>query len=105
MGLFDLFRSVIDINEGVERWKSAGGLLLDVRDVDEFAEGHIEGSTNLPLDDISSIVKFAPDKETPLFVFCHSGARSTQAVAYLKKAGYTNVTNIGGIIRYKGKLV
>lgn len=105
MGLFDFFRSP-DINEGVEKAKATdGAVLLDVRTAEEFSEGHIDGSVNLPLDRISSIGKVVKDKGTPLYVFCFSGSRSSQAVSYLKKAGYLNVTNIGGIIRYKGVLV
>lgn len=105
MGLFDFFRTP-DINEEVRKAReSAGAILLDVRTEEEFSEGHIEGSVNLPLDRITSVGKTVKDKSTPLYVFCYSGSRSSQAVAYLKKAGYTDVTNIGGIIRYKGELV
>lgn len=42
------------------------------------------------------------DKTAPLFVYCHSGARSGQAVRLLQRMGYTNVRNIGGIMAYSG---
>ena len=41
------------------------------------------------------------EKDTPLFVYCHSGRRSGAAVLRLRELGYTNAKNIGGIIHYK----
>ena len=46
----------------------------------------------------------APKKDTPLFVYCHSGARSSQAVRLLARMGYTKIKNIGGIAAYTGKV-
>ena len=43
-----------------------------------------------------------PDKSTPLFVYCMSGARSQQAVGGLKQMGYTDARNIGGIGSWRG---
>lgn len=43
-------------------------------------------------------------KDTPLFVYCYSGSRSNQAVNELRRMGYSNVTNIGGISSYSGKV-
>ena len=40
-------------------------------------------------------------KDTPLFVYCHSGRRSGAAVMMLRGMGYTNAKNIGGIMHYK----
>ncbi len=78
--------------------------LLDVRTAEEYNEGHIPGSKNLPLDRITQINTRISNKNTRLFVYCHSGARSQQACAYLVKMGYTDVTNIGGIVQWNGKL-
>ena len=44
------------------------------------------------------------EKDVPLFVYCHSGARSSQAVRLLARMGYTGVKNIGGIAAYTGKV-
>ncbi len=104
MGLFDLLRGA-DINQGVEEWKSTqGAVLVDVRTADEYRQGHIPGSINIPLSDISRIKSRVPGKDTPLFVHCLSGGRSSQAAAQLKQMGYTRVKNIGGINRYRGKV-
>ena len=43
-------------------------------------------------------------KDTPLFVYCYSGSRSNQAVNELRRMGYSNVKNIGGISSYSGKV-
>ncbi len=81
MGLFTMFRTA-DINAGVEEFrKTEGAVLLDVRTAEEYRSGHIEGSINLPLDRITTAPGVVKDKDTPLFVHCLSGARSSQATA------------------------
>lgn len=105
MGLFNFFRST-DINAGVAEYKTTdGAVLLDVRTAEEYRDGYIDGSVNVPLDRISSIEDTVKDKSTPLYVHCYSGSRSGQAVAYLKQMGYINAKNIGGISSYRGKVI
>ncbi len=103
MGFFDLFRQ-LDINQGVEEYRAVPqAILLDVRTPEEYRGGHIPGSKNLPLQQIEKIESIAEKKETPLFVYCQSGARSRQAVSLLQNMGYVNVNNIGGMAAYRGK--
>ena len=103
MGFFDLFKGP-DIGQGVEEWKrTPGAVLLDVRTPGEYRQGHIPGSVNIPLDSIRQAEVRIPDKATPLFVHCLSGARSSSAVRMLRQLGYTEVKNIGGISRYRGE--
>ena len=45
-----------------------------------------------------------PDRNASLYLYCHSGARSRQAAAMLKRMGYWNVTNIGGLMGYRGTI-
>ena len=105
MGFLDFLKKP-DINEGVKQYKAtSGAVLLDVRTPQEYSEGHIPDSRNIPLQTISSAAEIANNKDTPLFVHCQSGARSRQATAILKQLGYTNVTDIGGIADYSGKVV
>ena len=93
-----------DINAGVEEYqKTPNAKLIDVREEDEYAEGHIPASINIPLSKIESAQGEITDLDTPLFVYCRSGNRSSQAVAWLKQAGYSKVKNIGGIANYSGK--
>lgn len=101
--MFGLFTKK-DINKGVEEWKSTpGAVLLDVRTKEEYAEYHINGSLNIPLDELENIEKHIPDKSSTVFVHCLSGARSARAAAYLKSKGYVNIHDIGGISSYKGE--
>lgn len=104
MGIFSIF-SRQNINEGVKQFKaSERALLIDVRSPEEYRQGHIPGSKNIPLENITRIDRFAPDKSTPLFVYCRSGARSGVAVKELEALGYADATNIGGINSYTGEL-
>ena len=79
--------------------------LIDVRSSDEYRQGHIPGSMNIPLDQISDITRVVPDKDSRLFVHCLSGARSQRACTWLAKLGYSDVTNIGGIAQWTGEVV
>ena len=81
-----------------------GAVLLDVRTPQEHREGHIPGSRNVPLQALDKVAGVVADQDTPLFVYCHSGSRSSQAVSALQRMGYTNVKNIGGIAAYAGKV-
>ena len=104
MGIFDFFKRP-DINQGVQEYKNtAGAVLLDVRTPQEYREGHIPGSQNVPLQQLDKVEEVTENKDTVLYVYCHSGARSRQAVGLLQAMGYTNVHNIGGIAAYSGKV-
>lgn len=103
MGFFDFFKQA-NINQGVEEYKATtDAVLVDVRTPQEYREGHIPGSKNVPLQQLGKISSVAKNKEIPLFVYCHSGSRSRQATGMLQQMGYTNVNNIGGIASYSGK--
>ena len=104
MGFFDFFKQP-DVNRGVEEYQStSGAMLLDVRTPEEYRSGHIPGSRNISLQTIDRIGAVVENKDTALYVYCQSGARSRQAVGMLKQMGYTNVNNIGGIAAYAGKV-
>ena len=95
-----------DINAGVQEFqKTEKAMLLDVRTKEEYEAGHIENSENIPLQQIEKVLDKITDKNTPLFVYCQSGARSSSATTALKQMGYQDVTNIGGISSYRGKVV
>lgn len=104
MRLFDFLKGP-DINQGVKEYSTTdGAVLLDVRTPDEYRQGHIPGSKNVPLQSISKVAGMIDNNSTPIFVHCLSGARSRQAAAILKQMGYINVKNIGGISAYVGKV-
>lgn len=105
MGWLDFFKGP-DIDAGVAQFLGTpGAALLDVRTPQEYRMGHIASSQNLPLQEIARAAQLFPQKETPLFIYCQSGARSRSAAAYLKRMGYTSVNDLGGINHYHGKVV
>ena len=81
-------------NENLATLVNEGAFLVDVRSSGEFAEGNVKGSTNIPLDQVSSNLDKFKGKEK-IVVFCRSGNRSGQAKAILEQNGFTNVTNGG----------
>ena len=104
MGFFDFLKQT-DINQGIKEYQQReGAILLDVRTPQEYRDGFIPGSKNVPLQQLDKIITVVENKDTALYVYCHSGARSRQAVSYLQHMGYTNVNNIGGIAAYRGKV-
>ncbi len=104
MGFFDFFKQP-DIDQGIKDFQNTpGAVLLDVRSPMEYAGGHIPGSKNIPLQTIDKLTTVIENKDVPLFVYCQSGARSSQASAMLQHMGYSNVNNIGGIAAYSGKV-
>ena len=104
MSIFDFFKQP-DINKGLKEYAEAeNAVLLDVRTPQEYGEGHIPGSKNVPLQTLDKVRSVVENKDTELFVYCYSGARSRQAASTLRQMGYTNVRNIGGIAAYHGKV-
>ena len=104
MSIFDFFKQP-DINKGLKEYaEKENAVLLDVRTPQEYREGHIPGSKNVPLQTLDKVRLVVENKDAELFVYCYSGARSRQATAMLEHMGYTNVQNIGGIAAYHGKV-
>ena len=94
-----------DINAGVEEYqKTPRAKLIDVREEDEYAAGHIPASINIPLSKIESAQGEITDLDTPLFVYCRSGNRSGQACMMLETMGFSNVINLtGGMLAWQEK--
>lgn len=69
-------------------------LIIDVREPDEYRTGHHNTAINIPLEQLGSDVQLAAlSKDTPITVYCRSGARSQVAHDILTQRGFTNVTN------------
>ncbi|MNX11122.1 putative adenylyltransferase/sulfurtransferase MoeZ [compost metagenome] len=78
-------------------------LIVDVREPNEFAGGHIPGSRLIPLGSLASRMGELPgDRE--VVVVCRSGARSTNACGQLQAAGYRAKNLTGGLIGWRGPL-
>ena len=76
---------------------AAGAHIIDVRTKGEYAGGHYPGAVNLPVDSLQGQLKKLGALDRPLVVYCASGGRSAQAASILKAAGFTDVTNAGGL--------
>ncbi len=66
----------------------------------EFRSNHIIDSINIPLHNIEKITSIVPLKDTYIFVYCSSGLISEKAQNKLRKIGYKNAYNMGGIYKY-----
>lgn len=105
MGLFSLFDKAKGMDDGVTEARSTeGAFLIDVRELNEFASGHVAGATSLPLSELERVGELVEDRSAPIFLYCASGVRSARAAARLRRRGYTNVRDIGGIKDYTGPL-
>ncbi len=79
-----------------------GAFLLDVRTPGEFAGGHVEGATNVPVQELEAKLASLPaKKDQDVVVYCHSGRRSAQAVELLKQAGFTKLHDLGSMSNWK----
>lgn len=80
-------------------------LVLDVRTAEEFNRGHIQGATNVPIQELEKrIEQVAPNKTAPIAVHCQGGGRSARAKKLLDGKGYTNVEDLGSLANAREKL-
>ena len=77
----------------------ADAVILDVREAEEFAAGHIKGAVLLSVGSITeeSAAEVIGEKDTMVLVYCRSGNRSKTAAGKLVALGYSNVYEFGGI--------
>ncbi|MDC7241110.1 MAG: rhodanese-like domain-containing protein [Spirochaetales bacterium] len=79
-------------------------IFLDVRTDQEYRAGHIPGSVNIPYEQLPDALPEGTALDKTIILYCRSGNRSGQAARALKRAGYTDVYNFGGINQWKGDL-
>lgn len=92
----------VDVKQ-VSARQSSGALLIDVREADEYAQGHAPGSTLIPLGQLAQrLQEIARYKDKPVVLICHSGRRSAQALKLLEGAGFSAAANVeGGMIAWQ----
>jgi rhodanese-related sulfurtransferase len=72
-------------------------VVVDVREPEEFAAGHVTGAKNVPLNELEQKLQAAvKNKSLPLLLICASGARAQRAVATAKKLGYEQAQAVAG---------
>jgi len=81
----------------------SGALLLDVREPEEYAQGHAPGSTLIPLGQLQSRLReLDAFKDRRIAIICRSGRRSALALQMLERSGYSAAANVeGGMIAWK----
>ncbi len=84
----------IDVDEAAER-HAAGTPVIDVREPDEYLEGHVPGAPLIPLGDVADRVGEVPDTGEVLII-CKSGARSRRAAEFLRTKGIDAINIAGG---------
>lgn len=91
--------SLITVEMAFERMEN-GAVLVDVRDADDYAAGHIKGSISIPMDNIILNPRAAFGGIGPgntIIVYCRRGTKSRRVARILGEAGYTSVYDLGGI--------
>jgi rhodanese-related sulfurtransferase len=92
----------VTVAEAVER-QAAGALLIDVREADEFSQGHAPDALHLSKGMLEvKIEQQVPDPNAAIVCYCGGGNRSALAADSLQTMGYTNVSSmIGGFSAWK----
>ncbi len=86
---------------GAQQLQQKGAQIIDVREPDEFATGHVKGATNIPLGQLTNRLKDIRTDETVL-VICKGGNRGKAAQELLKQKNVADVRNVkGGMIAWQ----
>src|SRR5438067_12951865 len=87
----------ISPHDAAAKLKSGEAVIIDVRDKDEWDEGHIPGATHLSRGTVEpDIEEKVPDPNATIICHCDGGGRSAPAAESLQKMGYTNVRSMAG---------
>jgi rhodanese-related sulfurtransferase len=79
------------------------GVVLDVREPDEWSQGHIPGARHVPMNSVPATAAYEPQTvpaDERIYVVCHVGGRSAQVTAWLRRQGYDAVNVAGGMDRW-----
>jgi len=89
-----------DTTQAVQLINHQDALILDVREANEFAAGHIANARHIPLGQLATGLKpLEKHKDKTIVVNCQSGTRSAMACGVLRKNGFTQVYNLKGGIK------
>ena len=87
----------IDVSRARDLLAEADAAVVDVRERDEWAEGHIPGAVHIPRGSLESRIEgVVPDRSQTVVVYCGSGSRSAFAAKTLEELGYGNVLSLAG---------
>ncbi len=81
----------------VDEKRGAGAVVIDVRDREEYEQGHMEGAANVSRGTLEMrISEVVPDKDAPIICYCSGGNRGALAADTLQRMGYRNAVSIAG---------
>lgn len=107
IGVFRYFRQkaylkVLTEDQFIQGYRKAQ--LIDVREPQEFENGHILGARNIPVTQMKQrLVEIRPDK--PVYLYCQGSSRSARAAQLLRKNGYDDISQLkGGFKKWTGKV-
>jgi rhodanese-related sulfurtransferase/rubrerythrin len=96
-------RSVNEVRAFIEQHEPGEYTLLDVRQPEEYTEGHLPGSELIPVGELHQRIEEL-DRNRPTIVYCRSGVRGANGAGVLLNAGFDDVWNMsGGILAWEGK--
>lgn len=93
----------ISIENAVKKAQETGGMLLDLRSMQEYQKGHLPGAYYVPSDQIEE--KIENNRKCPVFIlYCTYGGKSMKLAQMLDEKGYSVINTIGGFEQYHGIL-
>src|SRR5262249_12483674 len=87
--------SVREVDQAALEARSAEAVLLDVREPEEFAAGHVPGARNLPQAELATRLSEVP-RDRPVYLICQGGFRSLRAAQFLSQMGFKDVVSVSG---------
>lgn len=95
--------SEIGTLEATRLMNQGPALILDVRDANEFAAGHLPRARHIPMRELSGrLGEIGKFKDKPVIVTCKGGTRAGAACRFLKKSGFSNVFQLkGGLVAWQ----
>ena len=96
----------ITSDEAKKMMETQKAIVVDVRTLEEYNEGHIPNAISVPLETIENEAEAKlKNKDDLILVYCRSGRRSREAALKLIEKGYTNVIDFGGIQDWNAEIV
>ena len=88
--------AAVGTSEAVRLINREKGVLIDVGEPNEYAQGHATGARNVPFGQLEGSKELPTNKALPVILLCPSGARAGRAAALLRKAGYEKAVSVAG---------
>lgn len=88
--------AAVGTSEAVRLINREKGVLIDVGEPNEYAQGHASGARNVPFGQLEGSKELPSNKALPVILMCPNGARSGRAAALLRKAGYEKAVSVSG---------